>query len=215
MNVLLLDFDGVIFNNARTNELIQSQVTAFYSKKLNIPLQLGRHSNIKGFKKYGHTVRLLNSLHKNTSISEFNTFVYNNDVLSQVHSAINNNDVETFKRWVDSRHIAHSMGYSIKIFSNAPFKWIDHCISELESLSDCTFDVDDCITSDLNYLKPDLEWYNNVEGSASNVVFVDDNETNLIKKNWTNVLYSNNSSTASTASTAKEPEDVVRILETL
>jgi hypothetical protein len=92
MKVLLLDFDGVILNNATTNELVQSKVTAYYSEKLKVPTQLARHSNIRGFKKHGHTVRVLNSLHIPTSISEFNSYVYSDDMLSHVHSSINEHD---------------------------------------------------------------------------------------------------------------------------
>jgi FMN phosphatase YigB (HAD superfamily) len=101
------------------------------------------------------------------------------------------------------------MGYSTMIFSNAPFKWIHKCLSELESLSNCTLKLDDYITSDQNLLKPDIAWYNDIDVLASNVVFVDDSEINLIKHNWTNVLYSSNSEIAN------KPEDIVHVLETL
>jgi FMN phosphatase YigB (HAD superfamily) len=201
---LLLDFDGVIINNETINENVTEKASCFLAKHTHIKPQSAVKINRKNYRKFGHTLYLTNYINKNKkkyeplTIDDFNNYVYDEDFIrSNCLSHLNSNDTTLFTEWVyfidETKRAA--LFNDVYIFSNAPSLWINQIMRELERLSGIKMNIDDVISVPEefhNNLKPDLYPYDQFTSSysyESEIIFVDDSETNLQYTRWTNVLF--------------------------
>ena len=178
---LLLDFDGVIFNNSKMNQMIQHRATIYFQHHTRMPYHVAAKLNSKYYKPYGHTVYFMKDILEDSdsvSIKEFNEFVYSSKTLDTISKELNSNDVQMAKMWRDTIQQFKENDYFIKLFSNAPSIWIDRCLEELPY--NLNYLLDDCFCFDnLENLKPNKNSYNCVHESEQKIVFVDDSVDNL------------------------------------
>ena len=201
---LLLDFDGVIINNWTINENVTEKAACFLAKHTHINTKSALKINKKNYRKFGHTLYLtnyINKIERNSkplTIDDFNNYVYDYDFIqNNCLSHLNSNDVDLFMDWV--YFIDETKGAAlfddIFIFSNAPSVSRTQRFKNEECLSGIKMNIDDVISVPeqfQNNLKPDLYPYDQVTSSypyESEIIFVDDNETNLQYTRWTNFLF--------------------------
>ena len=201
---LLLDFDGVIINNGTINENITEKAACFLAKHTHINPQSALKINKRNYRKFGHTLYLTNYINKNErnyeplTIDDFNNYVYEDAFIqNNCLSHLNSTDVDLFTEWVyfidETKRTA--LFDDVFIFSNAPSVWINQTIRELECIADIKMNIDDVISVPEqfeNKLKPDQHPYDQFTSSypyESEIIYVDDSETNLQYTKWTNFLF--------------------------
>lgn len=195
---LLLDFDGVIFNNIRMNRIIQHRATLYLQNYTHMPYYVASKVNAKLYKKYGHTVYLMKDLieyPENITMNDFNDYVYSSKVLDSISEEIDNDDIYTANQWSDTIQQFKDNDYKVKIFSNAPSKWIERCLNVLPGDMHSIFD--DCFCFDnLESLKPTEDSYFEVYENEKKIIFVDDSIDNLKPtqefENWYPVFFGKN-----------------------
>uniref|UniRef100_A0A6C0BDX6 Haloacid dehalogenase-like hydrolase n=1 Tax=viral metagenome TaxID=1070528 RepID=A0A6C0BDX6_9ZZZZ len=172
----LLDFDGVLYHNKSAFEHISKRAAQFVHKKMQLS---GKHADARAdlintnlYKTYGHTVEGLNACGYNTTIQEFNDYVYDDFPF------------DTYKETIEI-----PSKKNVYIFSNAPREYCKGLMSENTNV---TF-IQDVIGCDI--LKPNKKIYDDITNTfvGDVIVFVDDTLVNLIPSenyiNWINVLY--------------------------
>lgn len=201
---LLLDFDGVIINNGTINENITEKAACFLAKHTHIRPQNALKINRRNYRKFGHTLYLTNYINKNErnykplTIDDFNNYVYEDDFIqNNCLSHLNPNDVDLFTEWVyfidETKRTA--LFDEAFIFSNAPSAWVNQTITELECIAGIKMNIDDVISVPENFdnnLKPDRYPYDQFTSNypyESEIIYVDDSETNLQYTKWTNFLF--------------------------
>lgn len=206
-SLLLLDFDGVLLNNYYINNKIQERAGLFMSSKLHISYDHAQNINKKYYKKFGHTIHLMNYLLKHmhtksrVTLDDFNNFVYNSRFIDECADHINDSDLYVYDQWnnVIDALLKKSIISNTFIFSNAPTKWLSY---NVEMLNEKTMQkrnlYDKLISVPENYgnlLKPDIRAYSGFSKNYDfdEYIFVDDNLINLVDKSWENFLYSSES----------------------
>lgn len=179
---LLLDFDGVIFNNPRMNRMIQHRATIYFQHYTQVPYKVASKLNAKFYKNYGHTVTFMKDImeYPNTvDIQDFNEFVYSTKTLDTISKEMRQSDIHLASLWCDTIAEFREHDYAIKIFSNAPQNWIHRCLEDFPDY-DLKYMFDDCFCFDnLNFMKPKKESYMEVYDHEEKIVFVDDSVDNL------------------------------------
>jgi FMN phosphatase YigB (HAD superfamily) len=216
---ILIDFDGVLLNNSRLNTKISDRCDRYFSHKTGLSLQTSKKINRTYYKKYGHTLNLLNEkmlTDTKVFLEDFNDYVYDNKLLGEVKWDINKKDIFTFKEW--AYVLSKLEADSIYVYSNAPTVWLEECISSLECLSSSALGLTNVVSvPEVNdgLFKPTPLVYDRMDTQLSNhIVFIDDSEQNLPihRENWTNVLYDENvmySSKSKDYTTIHSPKDML------
>lgn len=175
---LVFDFDGVIFHNAKINQKIIEKSVGYVKSKTGYSYEKALDFNNTNYKKYGHTALMLKKYGYDASLDEYNAYVFDNDLWSNLRSNISNDDYIR----AECVNTANSLlGYNSILFSNAPYIW---CYKVLDMLD---YDIDDLFS--LVYtgmgessLKPNSILYQVIEYTNRDVDelhFFDDNKKNL------------------------------------
>ena len=179
---LLLDFDGVIFNNPRMNRMIQHRATIYFQHYTQVPYKVASKLNAKFYKNYGHTVTFMKDIMEypnEVNVQDFNEFVYSTKTLDTISKEMRQSDIHLASLWGDTIAEFREHDYAIKIFSNAPQNWIHRCLEDFPDY-DLKYMFDDCFCFDnLNFMKPKKESYMEVYDHEEKIVFVDDSVDNL------------------------------------
>lgn len=194
---LLLDFDGVMLSNSKLNDMISSNCNRFFSKKTGLPLHEASAINRTYYKKYGHTLNLLNKrMLKDTNvfIDEFNDSVYDADTLRSIKYNLEPKDILEFQDW--KRTISELDADHVIVYSNAPSTWLHECLNALGNASRSCILFDEVVSvpeTNGGLFKPSHEVYDSIESTLSSqkIMFIDDSIDNLPihRPSWTNVLY--------------------------
>jgi FMN phosphatase YigB (HAD superfamily) len=226
---LLLDFDGVLLNNEKINEKIEHRAAKFVGKKMHISESSARTLNRKHYKKYGHSVYMLNHFFKKrganamVTLEEFNTYLYQRDFAQECCTLINHKDKRLFSHWMYAIETLRKKNLvdEVCIFSNSPRIWMTDSLQYMdEAYSD---QIEAIISVPEKYddlLKPNKSVYTAFENDKAHIdkiVFVDDNITNLQHDPWINILYTPHTQQISkektcddeTTITISHPHDVV------
>lgn len=205
---LLLDMDGVILHQPKIHSYVSKRVVSYVQKMLEpvidgITYDQADKINRMLYTTYGHTYLGLNRLfNANCTITDFNRFVYSNDILKHVvhfeddkEMNIRANEV---RRLVDR---CYSNGTSVYIFSNAPTYWSNIVTSTMGLIidSDNVWGTDHPIFEKDGLVKPMPALYKIVDrllqyrhGFDTEIVFMDDALINLqpcsTMPGWTPVL---------------------------
>ena len=159
---LLLDFDGVIFNNPRMNKMIQHRATIYFQHHTQMPYKVASKLNVKFYKNYGHTVNFIKDIieyPESVNIQDFNEFVYSTKTLDTISKEMRQSDIHLASLWCDTIAEFRENDYQIKIFSNAPHHWIHRCLEDFPDY-DLKYMFDDCFCFDnLNSIKPNKAVY--------------------------------------------------------
>lgn len=196
---VLLDFDGVLLSNKKLNEMVSSNCNRFFSKKTGLPLHEASAINKAHYKKYGHTLNLLNEkMLKDTKvfIDEFNENVYDSDTLRSIKYTLGPKDILEFEEW--KRVIRELDAESVLVYSNAPSSWLNACLNALGNATRSCILFDDVVSvpeRNGGLFKPSNTVYDSIESTiqSEKIMFIDDSVDNLPNREaWTNVLYGTN-----------------------
>ena len=183
---LVFDFDGVIFHNTKVNQKIIEKSVGYVQSKTGYSYEKSLDFNNKNYQRYGHTALMLKRYGYDASLDEYNAYVFDSDLWSNLRSNITNDDYIR----AECVNTANSLlGYDSILFSNAPYIW---CYKVLDMLD---YDIDDLFS--LVYtgigessLKPNSILYRVIEYTNRDVDelhFFDDNKKNLenLSDKWT------------------------------
>ena len=183
---LVFDFDGVIFHNTRVNQKIIEKSVGYVQSKTGYSYEKSLDFNNTNYQKYGHTALMLKKYGYDASLEEYNDYVFDSDLWSNLRNNISNDDYIR----VECVNTANSLlGYNGILFSNAPYIW---CYKVLDMLN---YDIDELFS--LVYtgigessLKPNSILYEVIEYTNKDVDelhFFDDNKKNLenLSDKWT------------------------------
>ena len=175
---LVFDFDGVIFHNKNVNQKIIEKSVGYVKSKTGYSYEKALDFNNKNYQRYGHTALMLKRYGYDASLHEYNAYVFDNDLWSNLRSNISNDDYIRAE-YINTANIL--LGYKSILFSNAPYIW---CYKVLDMLD---YDIDDLFS--LVYtgigessLKPNSILYRVIEYTNRDVDelhFFDDNKKNL------------------------------------
>lgn len=195
---VLLDFDGVIFQNKKALDRVQDRIVEYvqqnvYNGYMNKEDAIRVNRDL--YTTYGHTHLGMKKLFLPESrISCFNKFVYDQDFLSSLQSEFMDDElirknVKEFEEWVTNFYRAY--GIPVYIFTNSPREWCYTWLKYryIEGFRDI-FSSDHVVFDSGLYslLKPDPSTYKRLEyyfkkkfdNEPYELIFVDDSLTNLI-----------------------------------
>lgn len=202
--VLLLDFDGVVLRNKVADIQVAKRAGIYTWRKVNakhkchesiVTMRSAEEMCYSLYRGYGHTLLGLKTLGIESSLKEYNHFVYSTidyEKVNQFHNDLS--DVKQLLEYCDNQQIP------TYFFSNAPVMWIERTLSNepdvLAQVKDIrtTLEISE---NDASFLKPQKAMYDIIDNhfDRGKVFFIDDNMSNLThtvaKQNWTNVLFSN------------------------
>lgn len=183
--VVLVDFDGVVLTNARCMKYVHQKATDYVMHVTGIKTrQLAIEYNKQLCSMYGHTCRGLRFDGYDVGLVDFNRFVYSKIPLDLSMTA------SEYTEWCSFKSECTSLGYDVRLFSNACTTWIEHFIQNEPSHM---FEIQELITS-TESLKPNAWIYNVISQTYNDSlkVFIDDNLINFTPDTaeWTNVWFS-------------------------
>jgi hypothetical protein len=89
---LVFDFDGVIFHNTKVNKKIIEKSVGYVKSKTGYSYKKSLDFNNSNYKTYGHTVLMLKKYGYDASLDEYNDFVFDSDLWSNLRNNISNDD---------------------------------------------------------------------------------------------------------------------------
>lgn len=178
---LLLDFDGVIL---RKREILRYQVhksAQFVKHHTKLSYVQAYDINKKNYRKYGHTVLMLNDMFDtNITLQQYNEFVFNN-----LDFTIDDHHAEPFRQIMRE--------FDTYIFTNSNINWVMYFAKKLNLpiQEDKVF-----YPKTLDQLKPFSKSYDMIDHKLNDhIIFVDDTLVNLeypcLLENWDPVLFNN------------------------
>jgi len=177
MKNVLLDFDGVVYNNKNTFKHINHKSTCYVAKHKNIPYSKAATINKCNYVKNGHT-----TFTTNTTVMDYNNFVFDSNTIDDI-LYINYNGEDTY-RLRQLKEIKERNELNLILCTNAPLYYCER-ILELSgmTLSDL-FSTQHCFTSDrLQCVKPSDQFFNHIQTQldcqSRHVSFYDDSMLNI------------------------------------
>lgn len=201
--LVLIDFDGVILRNQHASNLIakraglytwhslQSRQKKYHNFSVGLNESVDLCANL--YKGYGHTLLGLKNLNLNTSLHDYNKYVYSD--INYEKLVMHNNNMHDVHKLVNE---CNENNIPILMFSNSPKIWIENMLSCQPILFESIVDVRDTLhikDDDDIFLKPNIEIYNLISKVFYNynLIFIDDSvgniKTSLSNPQWTNVLF--------------------------
>lgn len=183
---LVFDFDGVIFHNTKVNQKIIEKSVGYVKRKTGYSYEKSLEFNNTNYKKHGHTAIMLKNYGFDSSLDEYNAYVFDSDLWSNLRINISNDDYIR----ANCVNTANTLlGYNSILFSNAPYIW---CYKVLDMLDYNIYDMFSLTYTgtDESSLKPNSKSYEYIEYSnkdAHKLHFFDDNKKNLenLSYKWT------------------------------
>lgn len=186
LRTLVLDFDGVIFRNKHATTLVNNKSIKFVAKTMNCSYQYALQFHKCNFDNHGHTVHMLNSMGYDTTLSDYNSYVFNAELWYDLEFIMTSQDEHNIKLISQTND---KLNKKSVLFSNAPESWCKTILSingfSLDDLFEETFTCKDITT-----LKPNKSNYEKIESKYGNLYFIDDSEVNLtgLSKKWNTYL---------------------------
>lgn len=192
---LLLDVDGVILNQPRVLHKLGHKAVQFVHQHVpgNKNILQAAEINTMLYTTFGHTHRGVREIFgkKALSVSAFNEFVYDKDLISYLTMHVNDEIVQTRGQQV-RKLVEHAMdrGVPCYLFSNGPDVWCNTIMDMIDM--NTWIPSQNRLTSSHpvfqeNLLKPDATLYKNVATfieqsyrDTMQLVFVDDSLINLV-----------------------------------
>jgi FMN phosphatase YigB (HAD superfamily) len=190
---LLLDVDGVVFNNPAFLNRISNKIVDYVATELRVKRDAAEHINKLLYQNYGHTQLGLQKVYNNDkSLQHFAEEVYDDNLLKDLREVAHSDD-QVFKNCIAMKIFMRKCQYNdvdFYLFSNAPSRW---CRAIVESMGLENQISDDCIiASDHDVfggrLKPHKNVYENMQKLVAHtrhddcveILFVDDTFQNLV-----------------------------------
>jgi FMN phosphatase YigB (HAD superfamily) len=160
--------DGVVFNNKAALQKVATRATKYVAKRTGAHKPEAEMINSILYKTYGHTLIGLQKVYGvPITTTDFNTYVYDDDVLHTVDAIDMDADASLVKNSVDIRYVCKTCkknDIDVYVFSNAPQAW---CAAILQKMQlDREIPLDNVIASDHDVfegaLKPTKSVYDNM-----------------------------------------------------
>lgn len=174
---LILDYDGVVFKNPYAMEMVSNRSAQYVSKKLNMSYSNAKMLNSTRYKVHGHTVNYLNDIGVDSSLEEYNDFVFGGFDWNDLRMNIRETDYDPI---IDIQLVNNLQEHRCVLFSNAPRIWVDNTLDTLGTKTDLLFDhVFTCET--ISDLKPGTKMYEEIEDyfPEDDFLFIDDSILNI------------------------------------
>ena len=199
MQVILLDFDGVILRRHPVHDTVAVRCKSFVQNCIPIrnPVRVQK-LNQEMYEAYGHTVLGLQSLGYPVTTQEFNDYVYTGLNLSSLQNVrdTHERDISRVNKLLNT--VKDMPNVRVKLFSNAPETW---CYTVLDMMGITPIER----LPLQEYLKPEEAAYNLVESlnpDAETFFFVDDKVTNfkniMDRPHWKKLLYTGEDASGAT-----------------
>lgn len=180
MSIILFDLDGVLVNNLAISDYVVDKSVRYLQKHATVPVRYRTYKHMKKLNKLaytslGHTSFIVDDTRN--GVWEYNDYVFDQDTLDFVRNSVNDTD----RRRI--RDIANALVHrdmQVGLCTNTPIEYCNAVFDGLCYDMDKLFNV--CFTSDMGYLKPTENFYENVEyelgNNYKNIYFLDDNARN-------------------------------------
>jgi len=196
---VLLDFDGILFNNNKIHDIVKHKSVEYVSHKLNTSTKNATLINKYHYKKYGHSIIHL----PNSDIVSYNKYVFENLNKDVLKKHLNDDDKERMNIFFELG--VRCPNVEQYLFTSAPFTYCNDITSllgfDLFELVDINVFTSDITSNkiDNNFIKPYEHTYKHVESFfAKNDIpydllnYIDDNITNIeplkYNKRWNPIL---------------------------
>lgn len=180
MGSILLDFDGVVFNNERVKALVVEQSVKFTQRRLNLrTVQEARFINNSMYPIKGHTALIVD---EPDAIYDYNRQVFDESLLYQVQTLIVPNDIHHAQRLVSLRKRLPKH-YAIYLCTNATRSYCEYVFHAMGMTMTDLFDMSYVFTSENGLVKPCVEFWTHVENTLPDhgrLTLVDDSPLNII-----------------------------------
>lgn len=172
MNILL-DFDGVVFDNKRVQSMVTEKSVEFLQHKLRLSPTQARFVNSSSYPVRGHTALICE---KGDAIHEYNEFVFSPCALKKVASFVDQDDQA---RWNRLKSYVYSSDYHFSLCTNATRSYCETVLATLNASLDC---FDHVFTSEIGFVKPQKDYYAHVEHTfpEGKLVLIDDSPLNIL-----------------------------------
>lgn len=190
---LLLDFDGVLFNNKNVQSIVADRSVAFVKQRLNLSTyREARFVNRALYPLKGHTALLIEN--DPNAVRDYNQMVFDESLLYMLPGLVNMQDYEHLMK---VRRLRNRLSKNVRVglCTNTTFGYCQEIMHALNVSVDDVFD--DVFTSDSGLVKPQTAFWNNVESQIpgkSPIVLLDDSPLNVqgvqTREHWKPVIIS-------------------------
>ena len=194
MRRVLIDFDGVVYNNHKTFSYVNSRSVKYTADRLKVSYSQAAVLNLKNYKLKGHTI-----FATDTSIQDYNDYVFNEYMISDV---LYNQYEETDT--IRLRHLVHQkaeLDLDLILCTNAPLRYCDRILELSGFKLHDVFSPSHYFTSDsVSKVKPDPAFFEYVQSKVDRdgsemgpLWFYDDSSVNIAaaqhNTKWLSVLF--------------------------
>jgi FMN phosphatase YigB (HAD superfamily) len=227
--VVLLDVDGVVFNNKFLFQKVSNRIVKYVSNTYhkNLTHNQAVHLNSVLYTTHGHTLRGLRTLYddkkRNYRTDNFNNRIYDNNTIELLKTYLKY--TKPSREFTEFAEYCNKNKIRLYLFSNAPYKWCYEIANNLNLLD--YMPPENILTSshilfeEEQLLKPDIRIYDKVynyinKDSSSKMYFIDDSFINLLplvnNQLWTPILWNPKDGLETVISTASNTNDIKEIL---
>ena len=186
---ILLDFDGVVFNNKAVFQKIRTQSARFVQETHSLSFRSAQRLNKSVYMERGHSVFATGK-----SIDEYNDFVFDEHMIdSELYHLY---DREDTMRLRNLKAIKERYKLNLILCTNTPMRYCERILSLSGMKFTELFSEDYSFTSDkLQSLKPQNEFFEHIEDQLPfyTIHFFDDSVLNMEaaskRKRWNAVLF--------------------------
>lgn len=177
MNILL-DFDGVLFNNKHVHNIVADRSVAFLKQRLNLRTHReARFVNQALYPLKGHTALIFDN--EPDAITDYNNTVFDKKLMHMLPGLVNSQDYDHLMK---IRFLRYRLPENVRIglCTNTTFGYCQEILHALDTPVEEIFD--DVFTSDYGLAKPQVAFWDDVENqlpTENPIVLLDDSPLNV------------------------------------
>ena len=175
---LLLDFDGVLFNNKNVHSIVADRSVAFVKQRLKLnTYREARFVNRALYPMKGHTALIFKNDHN--AVLEYNKMVFDEKLLYMLPGLVDSHDYDHLTK-VRRLRDRLSKNVHVSLCTNTTFSYCQEILYALGTSVDELFD--DVFTSDNGLAKPQPAFWNDMEfhlPDENPIVLLDDSPLNV------------------------------------
>jgi FMN phosphatase YigB (HAD superfamily) len=174
---VLVDFDGVVFRNAKVSHMVQEKSVRYVASRKGVHYRDAKLMNKVGYTKLGHTARLVSD--DADAVQDYNEYVFDRQLFRWMGDTIGYTDTTLLQRVSNARA---NNDLRLVLCTNAPKLYCQHVLFYMGLSWSDVFDSEIFFTSDTGLIKPLDAYYNHVEDTLdfSEYHFIDDSISNIM-----------------------------------
>lgn len=174
---VLVDFDGVVFRNAKVSHMVQEKSIRYVASRKGVHYRDAKTMNKIGYTNLGHTARLISD--DADAVKDYNEYVFDQQLFRWMGDTIGYTDT-TLLQCVS--HARANNDLRLILCTNAPKTYCEHVLFNVGISWSDVFDVNTYFTSDTGLIKPLDAYYNHVENTLdfNEYHFIDDSVSNIM-----------------------------------